>query len=226
MDRATKWSVTINMKTAISKETANYMIISARQKGWTVIGQPERGEEGTLHYQLAVATPQIRFSAMKKAFPGAHIEVAKDWSALLKYVQKEQTREGKLIDIKFVSYQMVRDKFFDYFLTTTHAEQQYPLTEETKMALWDEFIGYSLEQGIECDIVGVNPQYRSCIMKYWISYIRLSIRRQTDRQTQEVLVPTIDIPEQDGLSQEDVSQEEDGSSSSSERSSDGSASPW
>jgi len=226
MDRATKWSVTINMKTAISKETAEHCIATARQKGWTVLGQLERGAENTLHYQLAVATPQLRFSAMKKVFPGAHIEVAQDWVALVKYCNKSETREGKLIDIKYVTFQMVRDKFFDHIITTSIADATYELTEDTKMTYWDQFIGHSLENGIEADIVGVNPQYRSCIMKYWISYICLAIRRQTDRQTQEVLVPTINIPEQDGISQEDVSQEEDGSSSSSERSSDGSASPW
>jgi len=224
MERATKWSVTINMKTAATRETAEHCIATARQKGWTVIGQIEKGAEGTEHYQLAVATPQMRFTALKKVFPSAHIEVAKDWNALLKYCQKEDTRVGKLIDFKFVSFQMVRDKFFDYIITTSHSDTEYELTEETKMALWDAFIGHSLEQRIEADLVGVNPQYRSCIQRYWNAYICLAVRRQTDRQTAEVLVPTIDIPEQDGISQA-LSEETDGSSSS-EWSSDGSQSPW
>lgn len=224
MDRATKWSVTINIKEAISQSTAEHCISTARQKGWTVLGQLEQGSEGTNHYQLAVATPQVRFTAVKKVFPGAHIEVAKDWNALVKYCNKEDTRVGKLIDIKFVTFQMVRDKFFDFIITTVHSDSDYELTEDTKMRLWDQFVGHSLEQGIEADLVGVNPQYRSCIMRYWSSYICLAVRRQTDRQTAEVLVPTIDIPEQDGISQ--AQHEETDGSSSSEWSSDGSSSPF
>lgn len=224
-ERGTKWSVTINLKT-VKKETAETCISTARQKGWNVFGQLEVGDEGTEHFQLAVATPQLRFSAIKKVFPTAHIEVAKDWSALLKYVHKEDTRKEKMIEMNFVSYQMVRDKFFDFILTTNHAEPEFPLLDETKMFLWDSFIGHSLENGIECDLVGVNPQYRSCITKYWSSYIVLSTRRQIVRQTTDNLVPHINIPTtQDGLSQE-VSEEEDGRSSSSEWTSDGSSSPF
>jgi len=225
MERATKWSVTINLKNAVSRETAEHWIATARQNGWSVLGQIERGEEGTQHFQLAVATPQIRFSAIKKVFPGAHIEVAKDWTALLKYVYKKETREEKLVENKFISFQIVRDKFAEFILTTTHAEQQFPLTDETKMTLWDGFICHSIEQGIECDLIGVNPQYRSCVMKYWSAYLTTALRRQTDRQTQEVSVPTISIPE-DGLEEEDVSQEEDGSASSPRSDGSGSQSPW
>jgi len=212
MERATKWSVTINMKTAISQQTAEHCIATARQQGWSVIGQIERGEQGTKHFQLAVATPQVRFSAVKKMFPGAHIEVAKDWSALLKYCQKEDTRVEKLVENKFISFQIVRDKFAEFILTTTYAEEKFPLTDETKMVCWDNFICHSIEQGIECDLIGVNPQYRSCIMKYWSAYLTNAVRRQTDRQTQEVLVPTISIP-QDGLEETNDSEEEDGSTS-------------
>lgn len=224
-ERATKWSVTINLKT-VKKDTAESCISTARQKGWNVFGQLEVGDEGTEHYQLAVATPQLRFTAIKKVFPTAHIEVAKDWTALLKYVHKEDTRKEKMIEMNFVSYQMVRDKFFDFILTTNHAAPEFPLLDETKMFLWDSFIGHSLENGIECDLVGVNPQYRSCITKYWSSYIVLSTRRQIVRQTTDNLVPTINIPTtQDGLS-EALSEEEDGRSSSSEWTEDGSSSPF
>jgi len=224
-ERSSKWSVTINLKT-VSKETAESCISHARQIGWTVLGQLEEGEVGTEHFQLAVATPQLRFSAIKKVFPTAHIEVCRDWTALIKYCQKTETRKEKLIEMKFVTFQMVRDKFFDFLNTTTYADLTYELTDETKTSLWDRFIGHSLENGIECDLVGVNPQYRSCIMKYWSSYLVLSLHRQTDRQTQETLVPSINIPTtEDGLSQAN-DEEEDGRSSSSEWSSDGSSSPF
>jgi len=71
-DRATVWSVTINNPTPSDEEG----IALARQRGWQVEGQKEKGSEGTEHYQLMVKTPQVRFSAVKKAFPRGHIEAA------------------------------------------------------------------------------------------------------------------------------------------------------
>lgn len=91
--RASCWSVTINNPTPADEEQINL----ARQKGWKVEGQLETGVEGTRHYQLCVRTPQVRFSALKKAFSRAHIEVARNEQALAQYVVKEETRTGSLL---------------------------------------------------------------------------------------------------------------------------------
>lgn len=90
--RATCWSLTINNPTKSDEE----WIQQARQKGWQVEGQLEKGKEGTEHYQLMVKTPQVRFSAVKKQFPRAHIEIARNPAALAQYVAKEETREADL----------------------------------------------------------------------------------------------------------------------------------
>lgn len=90
--RHTCWSVTINNPTEADDEALRL----ARQKGWRVDGQPERGQSGTLHYQLIVHTGQQRFAALKKAFPRAHIEPARNPAALANYVAKEETRAGEL----------------------------------------------------------------------------------------------------------------------------------
>jgi len=92
-DRATCWSITINNPTPDDDECINL----ANQKGWKTVGQIEKGEkDGTLHYQMMLRTPQVRFSAVKKMFPRAHIEVARQPVALLNYVTKEETRVGDL----------------------------------------------------------------------------------------------------------------------------------
>lgn len=91
-ERASAWSLTINNPTDSDEEC----IALARQKGWRVEGQKEKGAEGTSHYQLFLQTPQVRFSAIKKAFPRAHIEVARNIAALKAYVHKADTREGEL----------------------------------------------------------------------------------------------------------------------------------
>lgn len=193
--RATAWSVTLNMKT-IPRDKCEEYIGRARQNNWNVEGQIEQGEQGTQHYQLLVRTPQVRFSAVKKMFPTAHIEVCRNVAAMKNYVHKEETRveELKSVENKYVSWKDVRDKFYEWVVEygEAHAEHDYD-----RLRLWDQFIGESWMNGIECDIIGVNPQYRSCILKFWKYGVlrqtdrqtNISIDRQTDRQTQIVSVP-------------------------------------
>ena len=91
--RASVWSLTIANPTAEHEE----QIGTARQRsGWSVTGQKEKAEGGLVHYQLLLKTPQVRFSAVKKQFPTAHIEVARNQAALEKYVHKEDTRVSVL----------------------------------------------------------------------------------------------------------------------------------
>lgn len=90
--RGSHWSLTINNPTPADHEE----IALARQKGWKVTGQEELGKEGTPHLQLHVTTPQVRFSAVKKTFSRAHIELARNPLALEAYVNKDDTRVGAL----------------------------------------------------------------------------------------------------------------------------------
>lgn len=100
--RSSAWSLTINNPT----ELDDACIRDARRLGWTVIGQKERGENGTEHYQIALRTPQMRFSAVKRVFKRAHIEPARNWGAIQAYTQKTETAIGDLpegtIDPKLV----------------------------------------------------------------------------------------------------------------------------
>ena len=98
--RSSHWSVTINNPTPADYEQMEI----ARQKRWTVAGQLEKGEEGTEHLQLYVRTPQVRFAAVKKMFPRAHIEAARNPAALKQYVQKEETCLLKLNDTQAKKY--------------------------------------------------------------------------------------------------------------------------
>lgn len=91
-DRSSHWILTINNPTPDDEEAMNL----ARQRGWKIDGQLEKGENGTEHYQLHLATPQVRFSAVKKQFPRAHIEPARNAAAVAAYCKKEDTRVGSL----------------------------------------------------------------------------------------------------------------------------------
>jgi len=182
--RASAWSVTCNLKT-ISRSSIDACIDNAKASGWGVEGQLERGSEGTEHYQLLVKTPQVRFSAVKRVFPTAHIEPARNVAALQAYVHKPETRVEALksVAVSFLTWKQVRDKFFEW-LVLNYDVQSAGVLDEERLRYWDEFIGLSIQEGMEVDTIGVNPQYRSCILKYWTSYVR----RQTDRQTDNISV--------------------------------------
>lgn len=214
-DRGTAWSVTLNMKN-VSRERCEGMIEQAKNSNWGVRGQIEEGKEGTPHYQLLIRTPQVRFSAVKRVFPTAHIEKARNVKALESYVHKEEGRLEvmKTIERKFVQFPEVRKKFFQWVIEEGHEQVS---DYDRKLSLWDEFISLSIRERIECDVIGVNPQYRSIIQKYWAANVDVAQEdkvsrnshmyselpdtsiddRQTDRQTANILVSDDSITHRD-----------------------------
>ena len=178
----------------------------ARQKGWVVEGQQERGEEGTLHYQLIVKTPQVRFSAVKKAFPRSHIELARNVQALEAYVKKEDTREGVLqaSSDMYPSLQKMWDLLAEYVDSKYTKGQWMDLSGDSALDVFDRFIHAKILEGYVVETMAVNPQMRSCVKNYFYPIICRSLSRrkemdfvpvdrQTDRQTDETLIPDIDI---------------------------------
>lgn len=210
MERSTCWSVTINNPTGADEEN----IALARQRGWKVDGQKERGESGTEHYQLMVKTPQVRFSALKKQFPRAHIEAARNTAALSQYVTKEETRVATLPtqQNQYPSQQTVWQWFGSLDITETKLSDEYRAYENRSREreiqpdryydwkqtyLLDQFDAVMTEkiaEGFYCELIAVNPQIRSAVKKFGMAIIERH-RRQTDRQTDEIIVPTTIITE-------------------------------
>lgn len=97
--RASYWSVTINNPTDDDKNQWS----SLGHQSWvkSVDGQLERGENGTLHIQGYVKTQHGRFlQKLRAALPRAHVEVAKNPTALVQYCKKEETRVGKIESVR------------------------------------------------------------------------------------------------------------------------------
>jgi len=181
--KATNWSVTINNPT---KNDDEYIAL-ARQKGWKVEGQLEVGTNGTQHFQLLVTTKgQQRFTALKKAFPRAHIEVCRDITALRKYVNKEDTRIGELAieSQQYPSLQTLWDLYAEWL---NDKDAWWNWNGEKALEQFDLFIAQKIEQGYIVETMAVNPQIRSCVKNYFVPIIyRSNLRRQTpDRQTAE-----------------------------------------
>lgn len=85
--RAALWSITINNPTQEDRDALKAHPSFVKMVKY----QDEIGDEGTLHIQGAVQTAQVRFAAIKKWLPRAHIEIARNKQALLNYVAKEDT---------------------------------------------------------------------------------------------------------------------------------------
>jgi len=83
----TCYSVVINNPT----ETDEGQIAAAKQAGWRVVGQLEKGDNGTPHYQLCVTAP-VEWKTMKSHFTRANIQEAEDPEALERYCTKTRTR--------------------------------------------------------------------------------------------------------------------------------------
>lgn len=183
--RASCWSVTINNPTEADEE----QIAIARQKGWSVLGQKEKGEQGTEHYQLMVKTPQVRFSAVKKAFPRGHIEIARNPTALANYVEKEDTRVAPLAtqQSSYPSQQQVWSWFAEYCPSEQSLDNDYKeysmcvVRENDKLVskfewkqsrlldAFDDMIRAKVSEGYYVELIGVNPQVRSAVKNYGLA---------------------------------------------------------
>lgn len=204
--RSTLWSVTINNPIQADREN----IALALQRGWKVTGQPERGAEGTPHYQLAVKTPQVRFSQVKKAFPRAHIEVAKNPGALLAYVVKSETREGSL-PVQQEFYPSLT-KFWDLIYDHITEESGGPAEDADEkffsLRHFDNIVRNLICDGYHIETMAVNPQVRGSWQRFGRAFMFRSMRdRQTDRQADlfsQVLTTDANSQAHASLSQEAV----------------------
>jgi len=240
--RSTCWSLTIANPTVKQEEE----IALARQQGWEVVGQLEEGEGGLVHYQLMLKTPQVRFSAVKKMFSTAHIEVARNPKALALYVEKKETRVGTLQSQqnKYPSLSKFWILVWDYVSAKNylHCDNDAWWTKESgkrdALMILDEAVEDMIDLGYMVEGIACNPSTRSAWKKYHFAILRRSfaILQQTDRQTdictcddplyasdleQNVSVPTInEATIGKDLSSSSSDEEEDDEGSQDEGSSD------
>jgi len=218
-DRAIHWSITINNPTSSDDEN----LATAKGKGWVVEGQKECGKDGTPHYQLYVNTrSQQRFSALKKVFKRAHIEVCRNPKATQLYVGKQETRVADLPNSdRYITSQKRLWELVADELTSGECDKKYRIDGASGEPFSGAFrpldaLDYAcdriIRQGFHCvESMAVNPQVRGGFAKFWGAIIdRRERDRQTDRQTaldeeeQSVTIETNadDNEEQDGSDEE------------------------
>lgn len=175
-ERATCWSITINNPV----ETDYKCPLPAK---WSLEGQLEKGNEGTVHFQGMLTTPQVRFSQVKKIFPRAHIEVAKNKSALKKYVHKDETRIEAVSDnvstipTLFDFQHTIASEWDD--LDFAAYTEQYSDNDVVKLGMGeialryvDSLVEKHIENGVNgVEYIAVNPMWRSAWKKFYKSMV-------------------------------------------------------
>jgi len=176
--KATHWSLTHWLTDGRTREGFD-ALVQQMPPDWHIEGQIEQGVDSDqrVHCQMYLKTPQTRGSRIQKFFPHTHIEEGRNRFALQNYVHKEDTRvaEFKTVENRSPQWHIVRDKFYEWYVTAHADKLAFRVDDDEKLKYWDHFIGMSLEEGMSVDIIGVNPQYRSCIMKYWNNMIRRTL---------------------------------------------------
>lgn len=213
--RASCWALTINNPT----DADEICIATAKQKGWKVDGQTERGENGTFHYQLMLRTPQVRFSAVKRAFPRAHIEVARNVAALASYVTKSATRVGTLPSASdmYPNLTAYWQLVYDYCESKNYLNHNEWLTEldhsdqlwwkeapRDKNSILDEATRDIIKKGYFVESLAVNPATRAMWFRFKNQIMarceQRSIRRQSDSQSyasESEKTDSVDVTQQD-----------------------------
>lgn len=146
-------------------------------------GQIEQGDEkGTEHYQGMVTTPQVRFSAVKKVFQRAHIEVARNKAALASYVHKDDTRLEQVADRQsniptLFDYQHTiagrwEDDYWMEFLGRRMEEDPKKEVGDFALEYVDMMVALDIENGT-CGVeyIAINPMWRSAWKKFWRSMV-------------------------------------------------------
>ena len=138
------------------------------------LGGVEVGEQGTEHYQGMLRTPQTRFAAVKKQFPRAHIEVARNKVALEKYVHKEETRKEVIESIPTLfEYQgIIAEKWVENDFVKMAESFPNKLPDEVAMLYLDSLVARDIESGRRgAEFIAINPMWRSSWKIFWRSII-------------------------------------------------------
>lgn len=205
-ERSTCWSLTQHVES--EQEAAEFMLMPV-PPGWKLTGQLEEAPTTRkLHLQLMLETPRIRFGAVKKQFPKAHIEVARNKHQLSLYVKKTDTRVAVAeqpatptiwefntmvahrIDTQDLNKYLLNVRHIDY---TKHADAIYVDREWVVMGdIWksvkpnemleyiDTVIMEFISEGVRgAEYMGVNPMFRSAWKTYGVALIERAAKEKS-----------------------------------------------
>ena len=165
----TCYSVVINNPTDTDKE----QIESARALGWRVVGQLEKGDNGTPHYQLCITAP-VEWKQMKSHFKRANIQEAEDPEALEKYCTKKATRVLDLTNVKPKSKKREQYSSADFYNDVfQEIHEQFAEASDELVKNVSNLLTYDLavnqlilQSGYDIAVRATRPDVRSAYRKY------------------------------------------------------------
>lgn len=200
------WSITINNPTEEDHNSLELLKSFNWFKSWK--GQLEEGTNNTPHIQGMLKTEHIRFSAVKKAIPRAHIEAARNATALERYVQKEETRVAGLPEVKAITpTDLYRECMLYVYNDLCTVTREWSVDEwftdpdhedERIRERWNSYNGLDIldsvtrrliENGARLEMYSSNPAVRSSYERFFCSMIirdaREYISNRAQNQTDE-----------------------------------------
>jgi len=135
----------------------------------------------------------VRFSAVKRQFPRAHIELARNERALKEYVHKEETRVGEFTPIRTPNIFEVQTSVCQMWDEREYEEIRDRLADLHKkdaiMLYVDTLVDRMIRQGARgIEFISINPMWRSSWSRHAHSILHRHESQptppvETDRQT-------------------------------------------
>lgn len=192
------WSITINNPTA--ERLNNWK--TPTDPRWRMEGQYEEAPTtGTPHLQLKLYTHQCRGTEIKRAYPDAHIELAKNKWALRTYVHKQETRIEASTELTnkqqplniftaqtaIASILRVRDLPREYGDEMVIWMERNPLGDFTKiprLRSLDDYVAAQVKEEVKkkieagenlWEIIAINPMWLTSWKTYGLSILKRSL---------------------------------------------------
>lgn len=192
-DRATCWGPntwyppTDAMDYEVSKKEIDEYKDRQYPPGVRLEGQMEQcPNTGRYHYQFMCKTPQMRFKAVVNMLTymdkPAHVEKAKSSIAVVKYVNKDETRVAKIesaapIPTLFEYQGIIAGKWdqneYNRRLEIAIEKNSFTDPDDVAMSMLDDIVALDIESGRRgAEFIAINPMWRSSWKKFWRSIIK------------------------------------------------------
>jgi len=157
---------------------------------------------------------------LRKLLPGVHLEIAKNWTALVQYCAKEDTRAPGTEPVHHVNDIPTQFSYAEEVADRIVQQEKLILSRNPNhrsFTLWSlEEALVVVETVVRSDIasgrrgiqwIASNPNWKVMWKAFWKECLLAAFRpKKTDRQTDAGLTPPAEYNQEDGSPQEDESQ--------------------
>lgn len=151
--------------------------------GWNTEVCPDTKRE---HYQGYILLNQgQRFSWMRKNFPGVHVEIPRNWEALLNYCKKAETRKEGTMPVEFVNDIPTKFQYLDHIANELcNVELMDIDSPEDILKFVQAQVALDIQDGKRgVEWIASNPDWKVVWKQFGKSILLRARKSQTDGQT-------------------------------------------